>query len=71
MGARLKESRLALLEPFVCQQMVFTPSEDKLRCHLEYLIDGKWSKADGRKWVHGVPLSRWWGCFGVLGVGGM
>ena len=36
---------------------------------MEHLIGWKCDKADGKKWVHGVPLSRWWGCFGVLGVG--
>ena len=24
---------------------------------------------DGEIRIHGVPLSRWWGCFGVLGFG--
>ena len=24
---------------------------------------------DGEIRIHGVPLSRWWCCFGVLGIG--
>lgn len=38
---------------------------------LSILLAGSEVRQAKKKWIHGVPLSRWWGCFGVLGVGGM
>ena len=68
MDARLEVSRLAHFEQFVCQQKVFTPYEGRFGCLFERFIDRKCGKADEKRGVHGVPLSRWWG-FGVSGIG--
>lgn len=67
MGARPEESRLAHFEPFVCHQKVFTPSEGRFGCHFERFIDRECGKADEKRGVHGVPLSRLRDCVGVSG----
>ena len=63
----VKDNRI--LSRLFAGKRVFTPSEGKLKCRFERFLDGKWGKADGRKRVHGVPLSRLRGFVGVSGIG--
>ena len=61
-------SGLERFESFVDSQKVFTPSEGMLRRYFEHFLDRKCDKADEKRRVHGVPLSRLRVCVGVSGV---